>query len=382
MTNGNTSPHRSWRLALLVAMVLVLTVVHDLGIVKASRFHQVLDILPYFPIMLGALWFGLIGGIVCSLVTTAGYTLHIVLHEGGGLFAENFHRTLNILMFNVFGAVVGYLSQRQLRVMTRYRALADRLEKSYTELRSKTEELFQAEEHLQRASRLSALGQLTAGLAHEIGNPLGGIKGAAEILTDGMSPKDRRYRFARLLRQEVERLEDVVSRFLDWVRPPEAMVAHAEIGQVLSSVISLCEQSVERKRLKLQLRVERGVPRVAADPRQLQHVFLNLLLNSIQATPEGGRILLRVRLVDQVLQCSVSDSGCGIPQEDIPRLFDPFFTTRPNGTGLGLAITSRILEGIKASVRVKSQVGRGSTFTVILPVLKEDSVVQEGARSR
>jgi nitrogen-specific signal transduction histidine kinase len=269
-------------------VIVTLTLVHQLGVVQNSPLHQVLDIVPYLPIILGAIWFGLPGGVTCSLLTSTCYLTHLYWHEGGQFYGENFPRTLNILMFPVIGVVTGYLAQRQLEAMARCRKVAEELESSYAELREKTEALFRNEEHLQRASRLSALGELTAGLAHEIGNPLGGIKGAAEILADGLVPPDPKANFARLLLKEVERLDTVVARFLDCARPRVEDGGVADVEEVLQSVTSLCGQAVKQGQLKLEVKVSADLPAVAASAHQLQQVFLNLFLNAIQATPPAG----------------------------------------------------------------------------------------------
>jgi two-component system sensor histidine kinase HydH len=359
---------RSWRLAVLVVVIVTITLVHQLGVVQNSPLHQVLDIVPYLPIILGAIWFGLPGGVTCSLLTSTCYLTHLYWHEGGQFYGENFPRTLNILMFPVIGVVTGYLAQRQLEAMARCRKVAEELESSYAELREKTEALFRNEEHLQRASRLSALGELTAGLAHEIGNPLGGIKGAAEILADGLVPPDPKANFARLLLKEVERLDTVVARFLDCARPRVEDGGVADVEEVLQSVTSLCGQAVKQGQLKLEVKVSADLPAVAASAHQLQQVFLNLFLNAIQATPPGGRIVLQAERDGDEVQVAVKDNGRGISPENLKRIFSPFYTTRPDGTGLGLAITHRILEGCRGRIAVQSHPGHGSVFTVTLPI--------------
>jgi signal transduction histidine kinase len=370
---------RSWRLLTLVGIILTLTFVHQLGKVERSPFHQILDILPYVPIILGSLWFGLAGGLTCSLLTSACYVTHLYLQEGGDLLGANLHRTLNILMFPVIGVVTGYLAEKQLAATAGYRKLAAELEQSYAELRMKTRALFENEEHLQRANRLSALGELTAGLAHEIGNPLGGIKGAAEILADGLPPGHPKERFARLLLKEVTRLDAVVSRFLASARPREETDGTADVGETFREVASLCDQALKQGRLSLLVEVGDRLPPVAANPHQIQQVFLNLLLNAIQATPPGGRIRLRALERDGEVECLVQDDGRGIPPEDLPRLFDPFFTTKPDGTGLGLAITRRILETCRGQVSVESRPGQGAAFTVTLPTRTTIGAQEEGA---
>ncbi|MBI4583532.1 MAG: sensor histidine kinase [Planctomycetes bacterium] len=368
---------RSWRLLSLVAIILALTLVHQSGVIQHSPFHQILDIVPYLPIILGAIWFGLPGGIACAVLTSLCYTTHLYFHEGGSFLGANLHRTLNILMFPIIGVVTGYLSQKQLEAMARYQKIAAELERSYAQLREKTEELFRNEEHLQRAARLSALGELTTGLAHEIGNPLGGIKGVAEILADGLGPGEPKHRFARLLLKEVKQLDAVVSRFLDFARPTEETLSTADVKEAMQLVASLCTQALKQGQISIDLKVEDDLPPVAASLHQLQQVFLNLLLNAIQATPPGGVIILRAHRQDDVVECVVKDNGRGIPPENLPRLFDPFFTTRPGGTGLGLAISHRIIEGCRGRISVESSPGQGAAFTVTLPIRKTAGVQKE-----
>jgi signal transduction histidine kinase len=365
---------RSWRFLTLAASIVLLAVVHHSGVVQRSPFHQIIDVVPYLLIILGALWFGFFGGITCAVLSSICYTLHLVIEEGG-FSAENLHRVLNILMFIVVGAATGYLAQRRLEAMAK-------LEKSYAELRRKTSELFQAEENLLRVNRLSVMGELTAGLAHEIGNPLGGIKGAAEILADGIGPGDKKHRFAKLLLQEVARLDSVVSRFLDAVRPRRTEERRADLGETLEAAVSLSKKALQDGGLKLETEIQHDIPPVSADGHQLIQVFLNLLLNAIQATPRGGRISLRAFRAGDAVKCEVKDSGSGVEPCNLPRLFDPFFTTRPDGTGLGLAITHKILEICGGEIHVESEAGDGATFTVTLRANGEESVLQESTHSR
>ena len=373
---------RSWRLHLLVVLIIALTITHQSGLVHDSPFRQILDIVPYLLIILGAVWFGLPGGITCALVTSLCFITHLYIHEGGGLFDVNLHRTLNIAMFNVVGVVTGLLAERRMKAMAGYRKVAAELKTSYAELRDKTEDLFEAEEHLIHANRLAVMGELTAELAHEIGNPLGGIKGAAEILADGIEPDDGKHRFARLLLKEVARLDSVVSRFLESVRPHEAPARRADLAEVVNASVSLCRRALDEGRLNLEVDIEDGLPPVRADPHHLEQVFLNLLLNAIQATPAGGSITLRAHHDGDTVQCDVVDSGCGIDPKIQARVFDPFFTGRTGGTGLGLAITHKLLESCQGRIRVDSEPGKGATFTVTLRTHEEDSAVEESTHSR
>jgi two-component system sensor histidine kinase HydH len=379
---------RSWRFVSLTAAVVALTFVHQLSGVHSSRFHQVLDVVPYVLIMLGALWYGLPGAIICAALTSTCYTLHLVIQEGGGLdggglFSVHFHRTLNIFMYLLVGVFTGILGQRQIDALRRHRAVAQQLTESYAELRAKTEELFRVEEHIQRANRLCVAGELAAGLAHEIGNPLGGIKGAAEIIADRVQRASEEGRFTSLLLAEVDRLDGVVSRFLEFVRPPSDTLEHARLSDVLDSILSLLDKTLGKQSIDLRLEIDDAeLSEVAAAPQQLYQVFLNLLLNAIQATPVGGSIGIRARSIEGGVECSVSDTGHGIAPEDLPRIFEPFFSRRPGGTGLGLAITSKIVDSCGGRIEVSSEPGHGATFRVTLPASRHDDAHQSVAGRR
>lgn len=359
---------RSWKIWVFLGSVILLALVHQISGVQTSRFHQVLDVAPYIFIMAGGFWFGFSGALATSVLTSICYTAHLVLQEDGDLFHHDyFHRTLNIFMYLIVGLFTGILAERQLAALRKHKSLAAELDESYRELRKRTEELFRAQEGIQRANRLSVVGELSAGLAHEIGNPLGGIKGAAEILADKIDPETEEGRFVGLVLKEVSRLDEVVSRFLQSVRIDDAGVEEANLREVLDSVLTLSRQRIEAQGLEIRLNLEEGLPRVNADTGQLRQVFLNLLLNAMQATAEGGTIEMTARSIGSMIECAVSDSGTGIPAEDLPRIFDPFFTRRVGGTGLGLAITYKIVEACGGEIDVESEVGRGTKVRVNLP---------------
>jgi signal transduction histidine kinase len=359
------------RLWILAVVIIGLAVVHQSNLLAGAQIQPVLDIVPYVPIILGGIWFGLAGGVLCALLTSVCFLVHLGIHGGGGFFGAHLHRTLDILMFNVVGVVTGLLAQRQFKLMRRYRATAEKLEASYAELREKTEALIRSEEELSRANRLSALGELTASLAHEIGNPLGAIKGAAEIVADGLDPADRKGRFGQLLLKEVNRLDSVVRSFLGYARkeadsggsPPSA-----DLGRMLRDVAALVQPQCDRSGISLELDLEEPLAALRCQPSHLQQVFLNLVLNAVQATPAGGRIRITTSRCTEGIAATVEDSGPGIPPGLGERIFEPFFTTRGEGTGLGLAIARRIVSGYGGSIEAKSRPEGGAAFRVTFPV--------------
>jgi signal transduction histidine kinase len=204
-------------------------------------------------------------------------------------------------------------------------------------------------------------------MAHEIRNPLGSIRGTAEILKDGIDPADRRYEFAQILIKEVDRLNRVVQDFLDFSRPASPRRESFDVLEVLRDVLTLTRQPA----LKNQVRIvfeEDKIPMLPGDREQLKQAFLNLVLNALQAMPEGGTLSLSAQADDDEIRIRFADTGQGILGDNLNRIFNPFFTTRSEGTGLGLAITHRIIQGHGGRIDVDSRPGEGTVFTLHLPL--------------
>jgi signal transduction histidine kinase len=203
-------------------------------------------------------------------------------------------------------------------------------------------------------------------MAHEIRNPLGSIRGTAEILQEGIDPADRRYEFTCILIKEVDRLNKVVQNFLDFARPSGGDRELVDINRLLDEVLTLTGQPALKNGVTT--RLEAGVvPEMEGDGEQLKQAFLNLVLNALQAMPSGGSLTISTALTAGTLEIRFTDTGGGIPRENLDRIFNPFFTTRGEGTGLGLAITHRIIQGHGGRIAVESRLGAGTTFVLTFP---------------
>jgi two-component system sensor histidine kinase HydH len=256
----------------------------------------------------------------------------------------------------------------------------------------------QVYERMKERDRLAALGQMAAGLAHEIRNPLGAIKGAAQFLqpqaaaqpgtgvgstgtgsgsggapmVDAAGTKE----FLDIIVEEVNRLNKIVSQFLDYARPYRGEQRPLEVNDVVKKTMQLLAKEEDAKPVEVVPNLVDGLPPVRADAEQLLQVFLNLSLNALQAMPEGGRLFVstsirratRRGVAAAFLEVRFRDTGVGIPPGDLRSLFIPFFTTKDKGTGLGLPISQRIIENHGGTIEVRSQAGEGATFTVLLPV--------------
>jgi two-component system sensor histidine kinase HydH len=236
----------------------------------------------------------------------------------------------------------------------------------------------QVYERMKERDRLAALGQMAAGLAHEIRNPLGSIKGAAQYLqpignqvADGGTKE-----FLDIIVEEVNRLNKIVSQFLDYARPYRGDQTPLDVNDVVRKTLHLIEKEEGAQRVEIAANLVEGLPTVRADAEQLRQVFLNLAINAVQAMPAGGRLQVSTSLrrstrrgaAAAFLEVRFRDNGSGIPVGDLRSLFIPFFTTKEKGTGLGLPISQRIIENHGGTIEVRSQPGSGATFTVLLPV--------------
>ncbi|HEY2730671.1 MAG TPA: ATP-binding protein [Polyangia bacterium] len=261
----------------------------------------------------------------------------------------------------------------------------------------------QVYERMKERDRLAALGQMAAGLAHEIRNPLGSIKGAAQFLqpnvktpgSPGSADLGDQREFLNIIVEEVNRLNKIVSQFLDYARPYRGEQKPLEIADVLKKTLQLLAKE-EASHFEITTAFAERLPPVRADAEQLLQVFLNLSLNALQAMPQGGKLHISTGLrratrrgaAAAFLEIRFRDSGVGIPPTDLKNLFIPFFTTKDKGTGLGLPISQRIIENHGGTIEVRSQPGEGATFTVLLPVeadayaaYAEPKVIDSGRRT-
>ena len=239
------------------------------------------------------------------------------------------------------------------------------------ELTGKTREVFDAEEQLRQADRLTAIGQLTTGLAHEIRNPLGSIRGAAEILIESGTRPEQRREFGMVLIEETERLNQILSHFLDYARVHQKSdsVSPTEFRPVVDRLLLLMERKLHTSSIQLELEIPPALPALAISETLLQQVLLNLMLNAQQAMVSGG--VLRIGAVAKPdlrkVILSVRDTGPGIPPDVRSKIFDPFFTTKPSGTGLGLSIVHKIVLGHHGRVWLNESSDQGAHILIELP---------------
>ena len=353
------------RITLLFSFIVCISLLHYFTPLDSPMLHDIFQRLYYLPIILASFWFGLKGGIGCSLVISVIYVPHIVLQWQQSLPME-IERYLEILLYNIVGGVTGMLSERE----AKHRA---RLEETARELREQADRIIRIEGQLRRSERLSTLGELAAMLAHEIRNPLGSIRGATEILGDDYKPGDRKAEFVQIIIRESDRLNRVVENFMRLGRAPLSPMMSCDVMEELRAVVTLARLEARGRGVTLKLEDTR-LPIIEADGERLRQAFLNLVLNALQATPAGGHVTVGASVKNPgadspgVMEIVVADTGKGIPPDVLENVFRPFFTTREAGTGLGLAITKKIIDAHGGTIGIESEPGKGTVVRVSLPL--------------
>ena len=240
----------------------------------------------------------------------------------------------------------------------------------YTELSEFTRELEKSQDQLIRAEKLAATGKIAASLAHEINNPLQAIHNCLHLVIHKSSlGQDKRLEYLSMAQEEVERLIDLVQRMLDFYRPSKEIVAAVDIEALLDDVLSLAEKRLQHARVMVHRDATSPLPLVDGVSDLLKQVFLNIIINAVEAMPSGGNLYIETTRDERRQEVSISftDAGEGIPVAELANIFDPFFTTKPKGTGLGLSVSHGIIERHGGRIDVRSDVGKGSSFTVRLP---------------
>ena len=247
------------------------------------------------------------------------------------------------------------------------------LRSTQVELRARMEAQRDAENRLVQAAKLAAVGEMAAGIAHELNNPLTSVTGFAELALDAM-PKDSETRKdLEIVMREATRARDVVRRLLDFARQSESTRARASLNDVIEDVVALSRHLIHTSGVALRLELEKDLPWVLADSNQMKQVLLNLVHNALQAMPSGGEMIISTQSAARAgrdwIMVSVGDTGVGIPHLELSRIFEPFYTTKGDqgGTGLGLSVTYGIVTDHGGQIEVQSEPGVGSKFTVWLP---------------
>jgi PAS domain S-box-containing protein len=248
------------------------------------------------------------------------------------------------------------------------------LRRSEEKSRQQAQEL---EQQLIASGRLVSLGEITASMAHEFNNPLGIIMGFAQDLLSETDPPSPNYRALKIINEETKRCEKIIRDLLEYSRPKTSEVRPTDVKQVVEKSLNLVETHLYQQKIKTTVQVESNLPKIYADPQEIEQVLVNLYLNAIDAMPEGGRLIVRASLnsvstadgPSRQVRIAVADTGFGIEPEDLRKIFQPFFTAKKTrGLGLGLPVCERIIRNHGGRIEAESVPGRGATFKIYLPV--------------
>lgn len=225
------------------------------------------------------------------------------------------------------------------------------------------------EEKVERSERLASLGRMAAGIAHEIRNPLSSIKGFAQYFHKKFDSKSVDSNYASVMIKEVNRLNRVIQDLLNFAKPQELDLQPHDLGHIIHHSLKLIESDATEKGIQIRTEFDDKLPQTMVDRDMMTQALLNLFLNAVEAMQKGGLLSVRVTEHDRTVQITITDIGSGIAPENIPRLFDPFFTSKKNGTGLGLAIVHRIIENHHGEIEVESEPGKGTRVKLVLPTV-------------
>jgi two-component system sensor histidine kinase HydH len=323
----------------------------------------------FVPVVTAALYCGPWLTLLWTALASAAYCsyLYPALQEYD-LTEEAFaYLALRIMFFFLAAMVVNRFSQQSRHQTQLYRDLAERLAETNRRLE-------QAQAEARRSERLAALGQLSAGLAHEIRNPLGVIKGSAEMLTQKLQASDELAReLAGYISTEVNRLSALVTEFLDFARPLHAQVHPANLIALLDRVLQVvADRFVGKQTVRVERHYASNLPAVPLDESLCEQAFLNLVQNAYEAMETGGTLRVEVQPAKQNaregVELRLADTGPGVPEELREEIFNPFVTTKKTGVGLGLSIVSKIMDGHHGSIRVENRPEGGAVFTLFFPL--------------
>ena len=360
-------------LVLITFLTIIISVLHYSVPTMKWQYHLIFMQSYFIPILIGSFQYGIRGGVGTALAVTILYLPHVML-QWGGLIEANMMRFLQVLLFNVIGYLTGLKAQKEKDEKIRYQNIAKELGTNY-------EKLTELEEQLRLADRLSVIGELTASLAHEVRNPLGAIRGAVEIIRDEVPENSKQFEFAEILIEETKRLNEVVENYLSFASKPKKKDIVYKITDVIKNSVLLLSNQAKKRGVDIKFDIPDYSLNLYGDPNDLRQIIINLTLNAIESIEGNGEVLIKAEQnsfnknketsSEQVWIISVTDTGKGMEESEINKIFKPFYSTKAEGSGLGMAIVKRIADSNNWKIKVKSTPNIGSEFKIIMPEPKK-----------
>ena len=364
-----TFPKRGPIYSVIIKILLsTLLVDHSGGVGINSNYYPIY----YLPVVTAAIYFSTIATLLWTALVSLAYCSFLIpalqdyelTSDGITVLA------IRVLFFFLAAILVNRFVVENRRQVQQYQKLSETLEETNRQLR-------RAEDEARRSERLAALGQMSAGLAHEIRNPLGVIKGSAEMLTKKLqNSQPLESELAGYISSEVNRLNALVARFLDFARPQRVELAPVRVSALVDRCLASVEAQLPNSNIAVERRYADRLPEIQADEQLCERIFVNLILNAYQAMAaenDSERGILRVSITPESprgkpgVGVSIQDTGPGVPPELREQIFNPFFTSKKEGVGLGLSIVAKIVDDHRGWIRLDSDSGGGARFHVFLP---------------
>ena len=359
------NPSRSKYYSVIIKILLATLLVEHTA---SPGINSTYYLIYFLPVVTAAMLFDGTGTLIWTALTSAAYCSllipALIVYELP--YVEATELAIRNLFFFPVAMVVNRFASESRRQAQGYRLLAE-------ELAETNRRLEQAQEEARRSERLAALGQLTAGLAHEIRNPLAVIKGSAETLTRRLQSADPvTTEVAGYISSEVNRLNTIVTRFLNFARPLKLERRPTQIPPLLDRALKVAYERWPEAKVEVAQQYSENLPEMSVDPDLCEQAFVNLVLNAYEAmTDTGGRLTVRVGAANsdgrRGVEVGIEDTGPGIPPELHEQVFNPFFTTKKEGVGLGLSLVSKIVDDHRGWIRISSEAGKGACFRLFLP---------------
>jgi signal transduction histidine kinase len=372
------------RWSVILILVIIISVLHYITPTMKWQYHLVYMQSYFIPILIAAFQFGIRGGLGVAIAVSILYLPHIMLHWGG-LVENNLLRFMQVVIYNIIGFLTGLKAQREKEETLKYKNTADQLEGSVNTIKQQSDKLVELEEQLRQTDRLAVIGELTSSLAHEVRNPLGSIRGAVEIIIAENTSKNKKTEFSKILVDETERMTTVLENYLSFGKKKKQQESEYVLQEIIQNVILMLSTQARKRGIEILSSVPNNPILLQGDSNDLWQILMNITLNAHQAIIDEGKITIKLSETDnrksetgnehtalteydRIIKLTISDTGSGISNDDLEKIFKPFYTTKVNGSGLGLAIVKRIADSNNWVIDVNSTKNSGTKFVMIIPI--------------
>jgi two-component system, NtrC family, sensor histidine kinase HydH len=332
---------RTFKISLVLGVILTINLLHYLTQRQERYYHLFYRELYFLPLILAGIWFGLRGAILSSLFISLFY-LPMVFNEWNAFSINDFDRILEIILLNIIAVILGLFSDREKKVL----------------------------KNLQEAETLAALGSAVSGIVHDMKTPLVAIGAYARSVKKKLKEEDPNYEKLDIIVKETQRLDDLTKDILVYAGPVSLNRSLQDLNNLVRDCCPITEELADQRNVKIETRLSRALPHLNLDKTAIERVLLNLIVNAIQASPEGGLVTVKTDREGREAFISIADEGPGIPHKIREEIFSPFFTTKKEGTGLGLSIASKIVKAHDGGITVTDNDDKGTIFKVSLPIGK------------